>query len=600
LAFGAKPPVFELEKIDDVNEPNSVLPGDCITYEITYGPNGVNHSDVNITDYLPYEVDPNDTDDPNYNSENHTYTWQIGNLDANDSNDTVTLKVRVNEGAAPNSIITNCCEIESDVAYSITTADANVGSWDPNSEIIYVDLLSPCETGTGMAWQYAYRDLQDALERAGKGYGSEIWVAKGTYYTHTDPTSQDWYISFEPADGVGLYGGFAGNETSRNQRNWVANETILEGNIDSDGGSDTDYIITATNLTQNTIIDGFTIRDGYHAGVKIDNSNLMVGNCVIKDNIFDGIRGINLENDSVVNIKNNLIYNNGGNGIYLFGTDYVFLPNFMINNNTIAYNAGYGFTCNGDPSVISCILCYNYYGNFDWYEPYEYQYVKYCCVGDTPVYPGTGNNNYDPCFVDADANNYHLDASSLCIDAGDPYFNPEPNETDIDGEDRKVDGDADRTAIVDIGADEYYGGPADFDKDGIVNFIDYAIFAEAWRSNSPQFSLDDDTDVDFDDFALFCNDWLRQSFWYRTMGSMIMGPPREECTSQSMGRGASGSKNVEPSVEVKSVQLLQFTREEIENILKWLDELWLDPEVQKALDEDDWLEFVEKVESEIR
>jgi len=47
-----KPPAFYLEKID-VNEPNCVFPGDYITYKITFGPNGLDHNNVVITDYLP-------------------------------------------------------------------------------------------------------------------------------------------------------------------------------------------------------------------------------------------------------------------------------------------------------------------------------------------------------------------------------------------------------------------------------------------------------------------------------------------------------------------------------------------------------------------
>jgi len=80
-----------------------------------------------------------------------------------------------------------------------------------------------------MSWRFAYRDLQDALARARNGCGSQIWVAKGTYYTHTDTDPMYWDVSFELVDGVALYGGFAGNETSRNQRNWRTNETILNG-----------------------------------------------------------------------------------------------------------------------------------------------------------------------------------------------------------------------------------------------------------------------------------------------------------------------------------------------------------------------------------
>jgi len=61
-----------------------------------------------------------------------------------------------------------------------------------------------------------------------------------------------------------------------------------------------------------------------------------------------------------------------------------------------------------------------------------------------------GNVNTDPCF--ASTTDYHLLEDSLCINAGDPTFVPQPAETDIDG-DQRVSG-----AGIDIGADEYMLG----------------------------------------------------------------------------------------------------------------------------------------------
>jgi predicted outer membrane repeat protein len=61
-----------------------------------------------------------------------------------------------------------------------------------------------------------------------------------------------------------------------------------------------------------------------------------------------------------------------------------------------------------------------------------------------------GNINTDPCFVST--TDYHLLEDSLCINAGDPAFVPEPAETDIDG-DQRISG-----AGIDIGADEYMLG----------------------------------------------------------------------------------------------------------------------------------------------
>ncbi|MGA1875297.1 MAG: LamG-like jellyroll fold domain-containing protein, partial [bacterium] len=94
-------------------------------------------------------------------------------------------------------------------------------------------------------------------------------------------------------------------------------------------------------------------------------------------------------------------------------------------------------------------------------------------------YSGEGNIDADPQFALGD--DPHLTAGSPCIDAGDPSFIAEPNETDLDGKSRVLDGDNDGIPVVDMGAYEFactYIG--DFDGQCDVDMADYAIFALAW------------------------------------------------------------------------------------------------------------------------
>jgi hypothetical protein len=75
--------------------------------------------------------------------------------------------------------------------------------------------------------------------------------------------------------GVSLYGGFAGTETSRDQRDWTANRTVLSGDLldddpadDSDWSNRTDnsiHVVFALNV-QNCTLDGFTVSGGYADG----------------------------------------------------------------------------------------------------------------------------------------------------------------------------------------------------------------------------------------------------------------------------------------------------------------------------------------------
>ena len=173
--------------------------------------------------------------------------------------------------------------------------------------------------------------------------------------------------------------------------------------------------------------------------------------------------------------------------------------------------------------------------------------------------------------------------------AGDPNFDPDPNETDIDGEPRIVNG------RVDIGADEFDDRDADFNNDGTVNFIDYAMFANVWQtdSNDPNyndiFDLADNNLIDYNDLALFVKYWLWQAGWTKTF---TVG-----CT-QSMGRGFGLMEGLYPSAPARQ-QPTQIKPLDIEYIIKWLDEIWLDEEVRKVIDEDKWLKFMELLKEQI-
>ncbi len=75
--------------------------------------------------------------------------------------------------------------------------------------------------------------------------------------------------------------------------------------------------------------------------------------------------------------------------------------------------------------------------------------VNYSCVQDLgDAFGGEGNIEADPLFIDPDNGDYHLQACSPAVNAGDPGFVPEPGETDIDGDPRVLDG------RVEMGADE--------------------------------------------------------------------------------------------------------------------------------------------------
>ena len=135
-----------------------------------------------------------------------------------------------------------------------------------------------------------------------------------------------------------------------------------------------------------------------------------------------------------------------------------FLANCTITSNSSRHHGGIYFCNNGDLNIelTNCILWNNSdsSGNGEsaqiWLGSFNTALVNYNCVqGWTGLLAGIGNTGADPCFVDPVNGDYHLLQTSPCINAGDPNHPYDPNETDLDGNPRIIDG------RIDMGALEY-------------------------------------------------------------------------------------------------------------------------------------------------
>ncbi len=132
-------------------------------------------------------------------------------------------------------------------------------------DIIYVDAAADGEND-GSTWADAFTDLQLALDAAENGF--QIWVAEGTYKPSVPNGGPgDRYNSFQLRNGVALYGGFAGGEGNLAERDWVAHETILSGDIGTEGDpSDNSYHVffhpPGLGLNYSAVLDGFIITGG--------------------------------------------------------------------------------------------------------------------------------------------------------------------------------------------------------------------------------------------------------------------------------------------------------------------------------------------------
>ena len=112
--------------------------------------------------------------------------------------------------------------------------------------------------------------------------GDEVWVAEGRYA----PTGVvDPAATFTVPDGVALYGGFAGHEEERADRDYAGNTTVLTGDLGEppEYGTVSYVVLTLESCGPETRVDGFTIRDS-GKGLQITNSSPLIENTVVAHN----------------------------------------------------------------------------------------------------------------------------------------------------------------------------------------------------------------------------------------------------------------------------------------------------------------------------
>lgn len=183
-------------------------------------------------------------------------------------------------------------------------------------------------------------------------------------------------------------------------------------------------------------------------------------------------------------------------------------------------------------TLYQCIVWDNEYPQI-FNDPDSSTIISYSCIEGWPQPDELGNIGEYPLFIrhgywhdngttwdQTDdywvAGDYHLHWDSPCINAGDPDFVPDPDETDIDGQPRI------RLGRVDMGADEAGSNPADFDESGRVDIGDYGILAATWLIESQDaewnplcdISPPSDAKINALDLKAYCDQWLWQAPWY--------------------------------------------------------------------------------------
>ena len=375
--------------------------------------------------------------------------------------------------------------------------------------ILYVNAAA---TGAndGSSWENAWISLQPALAAALSG--DEIWVASGIYRP-TDTTNRG--VSFALKNGVGVYGGFLGTETSRSQRDPAINITTLSGDIGTPGSSaDNSYhVVTAdSSVTPTGILDGFTITGGNANGTSPDDrgggmwvngGKPTISGCIFTGNsaqekggglrvtigmpVVDRCRfvsnsaaagggGIGAGSGSAFTVKNSFFQGNstvatGGagletvdgvavvNSVFLQngGNGLLFITGGLVSDCTFTANTSYGVAFDQDGTVVNSIL---------WADAIDEVFIGFGTISVTysdvggSGFPGPGNISANPLFLNVAAGDLRLGSGSPAVDAGSNASVPAGITTDIGGLPRFVDDpDVPDTGsgtppIVDMGAYE--------------------------------------------------------------------------------------------------------------------------------------------------
>ena len=249
-----------------------------------------------------------------------------------------------------------------------------------NATVFRVDAAAGA-SGDGLSWETAFRDLADALAAASAG--DEIWLKEGV---HTPATADEWFVLKE---GVSLYGGFAGTETSRDQRDASVHTTVVSADVGQDDivGSgplwyinwnrvtpNSEHVMTGANLTPATVIDGLVIADGdggFGGGMSLVNASPTILSCTFRHNLaaFGWGGAIHLDNSSPVisdcSFIENYVHGGYGGGIADTGSsapvvrDCVFRYNIAVAIGPDAGGAGIAHWAGSDVTVQRCIFDQN-------------------------------------------------------------------------------------------------------------------------------------------------------------------------------------------------------------------------------------------------
>jgi predicted outer membrane repeat protein len=204
---------------------------------------------------------------------------------------------------------------------------------------------------------------------------------------HKPTTTTNPAIFFTLKNGVAIYGGFAGIETTLNQRDWQTNITVLSGDIDNNDITDVNGVVTRTtniqgnnsyhvvfssDLTETVILDGFTLTAGKArgSGSNIDggglynwaSSSLILTNIIFSGNSSTAFSGGMYNVDSSPTLNNVTFRGNladSGGGMSNWAGSNPTLTNVIFINNVADTGGGGIYNRNSSPTLINVTFINN-------------------------------------------------------------------------------------------------------------------------------------------------------------------------------------------------------------------------------------------------
>lgn len=163
----------------------------------------------------------------------------------------------------------------------------------------------------------------------------DMWIAGGVYRVTSD-SNPTRFERLNVIDGMSMYGGFAGNETSLTQRT-SGHETVISGEIGFPWNSDNSYKLAVfTKCSDRTIVDRLTFSKAYDERV---SASLFEGRggavAIMEGNDPSGNDGPVFRD---VTFRNNLAGSEGG-AVYIYLADTTFDNCLFDNNDTLNTNS---------------------------------------------------------------------------------------------------------------------------------------------------------------------------------------------------------------------------------------------------------------------